>query len=224
MTLDQTTTPLNSGISRRTVAKGMAWAAPAIALASAAPAFATSPGKEPRFHGWMRGTIQSIGGTIPCRSRLSLTSAASPSMPPTPDGEPYGLYLDDIPAGAEITGGAITVWLLGDPTVHTWRSEGGHSQCWPLPPTKVGSVTKSDGLQYTGYRWEYTCAVDADGSERLRLPDFRVRGSLQQPRGDLCNDTTYWIEREITVDGETLSFERRGGTRGPVDEQGISIV
>lgn len=33
-------------ISRRTVAKGAAWATPAIALAGAAPAFAASPGYD----------------------------------------------------------------------------------------------------------------------------------------------------------------------------------
>ena len=41
--LEEVTSEKKSGISRRTVAKGMAWSVPAVALAVAAPAYAASP-------------------------------------------------------------------------------------------------------------------------------------------------------------------------------------
>jgi hypothetical protein len=82
-TPDRSTSPL---VSRRTVAKTAAWAAPAIALAAASPAHAASPSTKPGFITFdqesyefepggsqiIRGDIvPPIGETVPANFRLS---------------------------------------------------------------------------------------------------------------------------------------------------------
>ena len=92
-------------------------------------------------------------------------------------------------------------------------------------PHRGEAQTKSDGLLYTPYTWKYTCpilAADVKSDGRLYLGGFHVRASFTQSQ-DYCNDVTYWTQRSVIVDpdgagsqaAQTLTFERRNGTRGP---------
>ncbi|MEK4243346.1 hypothetical protein NYE39_15250 [Janibacter sp. FSL W8-0316] len=106
----------------------------------------------------------------------------------------------------------------------TWTPLSGHSSCWSRP-VRGASQRKSDGLVYTPYTWTYSCDVlasDNSSDGRLRLGGFRVRADFAQS-SPFCTDVTYWTQRSVVIDNdgagpqraETLTYERRNGTRGP---------
>ena len=214
-------------VSRRTVTKAMAWAVPAVAVAATVPLAAASLRKDPGINGWVRNRVERLG-----KCNYSLTVTSDPSNPGrTPDGAPFGLYVYDVEDSNVISSAQLTYWVIGDRPASgrgslTWEARQGHSDCWS-GPTHVGTEVKPDGLTYTGYRWTYTCRIDAgsrildrDGVERLYLGDFHVRTQLS---GANCDNVTYWTQRHITIDpdgsgpvpSEVHTFQRRNGTLGP---------
>lgn len=215
-----TNTP-TTGVSRRTLAQGVAWATPAILLTTPAPATAVSLQKDPGINGWVENTARSQGG---CSWTLEVDSTPSGTGP---DGAPFGLYVYDVEDPNLFSQAKLTYWIIGDQNA-TWRPLRGHSNCWS-GPSRGTPATKKDGLLYTPYTWTYTCPVlssqrqidPIDGVERLYLGDFHVRASFTQPR-DLCRNVTYWTQRFITIDPdgagprppEVHTFERRNGTLG----------
>lgn len=210
-----------SSVNRRTVAKGMGWAAPVVALASAAPPAAASLRKDPGINGWVLNSSRSLGS---CKYTLEVDSTRSGNGP---DGAPFGLYLYDVQSNAVISNAVLTYWIIGNQTA-TWDTNSGHSTCWSSP-VRGTPATKADGLVYTPYVFTYTCpikpeSVSADG--RLRLGGFHVTATFTQPSSssnNLCNNVTYWTQRSITIDQDgsgpqvpdVLTFERRNGTLGP---------
>ena len=203
-------------MNRRTVAKGMAWAAPVVALASAAPPAAASLRKDPGINGWVLNSPTSQGN---CNYTLEVNSTLSGNGP---DGAPYGLYLYDVQSTAVISNAVLTYWIIGNQTA-TWATNSGHSPCWSSP-VRGTPATKADGLVYTPYVFTYSCSIDpakvsSDG--RLRLGGFHVTATFKQP-DNRCNNVTYWTQRSITVDQDgsgpqvpdVLTFERRNGTLG----------
>lgn len=214
--------PSPAQLSRRNLAKGIAWTAPALVVATAAPAVATSLRIDPGINGWVLNSPTSRGF---CRYYIDVDSTVTNTR--SPDGAPFGLYLYDIEDGASITGAKLTYWIIGDQEA-TWTRLAGHSGCWGSPVRGTPSV-KADGLVYTPYTWTYSCAIDAaqqsfgsDGVRRLWLGHFRARASFTQS-SSRCSDVTYWTQRTVTVDrdgaggrygAEVLTFERRNGTRG----------
>ncbi|REF30358.1 hypothetical protein DFJ65_1364 [Calidifontibacter indicus] len=204
-------------MKRRTVAKGMGWAAPVVALASAAPPAAASLRKDPGINGWVLNSPTSLGS---CKYTLKVDSTVNGNGP---DGAPFGLYLYDVQSSAVISNAVLTYWIIGNQTA-TWATNSGHSTCWS-GPVRGTPATKADGLVYTPYVFTYTCpinpaSVSADG--RLRLGGFNVTATFTQP-DNLCNNVTYWTQRSITIDQDgvgsqpaaDLTFERRNGTLGP---------
>ncbi len=204
-------------MNRRTVAKGMAWAAPVVALASAAPPAAASPRIDPGINGWVLNTRTSLGS---CKYTLEVNSTLNGNGS---DGAPYGLYLYDVQSTAVISNAVLTYWIIGNQTA-AWATNSGHSTCWSSA-VRGTPATKADGLVYTPYVFNYTCpinpaSVSADG--RLRLGGFHVTATFTQP-SDRCNNVTYWTQRSITIDQDgvgsqpavDLTFERRNGTLGP---------
>lgn len=212
-------TERSRSLDRRTIAKGAAWAVPAVTIAAAAPSLAASVPvrKDPGVNGWVANTARPSGQ---CSWTLEVDSTATGA---TPDGAPYGLYLYDITPESTVADVALIYWIIGKQSA-TWATLRGHSTCWS-GPTRGVAQTKSDGLLYTPYTWKYNCPILADevkSDGRLYLGGFHVRGSFTQSR-DYCNDVTYWTQRSVIVDpdgagsqaAQTLTFERRNGTRGP---------
>lgn len=215
-------------ISRRTVAKAIAWAGPTIAVAATVPLAAASLRKDPGINGWV---LNSYSSDRRCEATIDVNS--NPANPQaTPDGAPYGLYVYDVENSNVITAATLTYWIIGDHTTSntvTWTAGTGHSSCWGSP-TMIGTETKPDGYVYTGYRWTYTCAINpnarvvgSDGVERLFLGHFRSVASFSQPR-DLCGNITFWTQRHITIDPDGAgsmpptvhTFQRRNGSLGPM--------
>lgn len=214
----------NLSPSRRSVAKGVAWMAPAVTIAAAAPTLSASSSIriDPGINGWVLNSPRSTGQ---CAWTLEVDSTPSGNGP---DGAPFGLYLYDIEPQTTVANASLTYWIIGDQTAR-WSRLDGHSSCWS-GPTRGAAQRKSDGLLYTPYTWTYGCSVlssDVSRDGRLRLGNFHVRASFTQSRS-YCNDVTYWTQRSVVVDpdgagpqsAETLTFERRNGTRGAILDTG----
>lgn len=213
--------------SRRTVAKAMAWAGPAIAVAATVPLAAASLRKDPGINGWVLNSWRSIG----CDATIRVNSNPSDGGP-TGDGAPYGLYVYDVEDSNVISNATLTYWIIGDHTSSnrvTWSRMSNHSSCWS-GPTMVGAEVKPDGFTYTGYRWTYDCAISPstrvmgrDGVERLFLGHFDQYASFTQPRS-LCGNVSFWTQRHITIDPDGTgslpatvhTFQRRNGALGPM--------
>lgn len=209
--------------SRRTITKGLAWTAPALAMAVPAPAAAASLRKDPGINGWV---LNSTRGGSNCTYTLEVDSTISGNN--TPDGAPYGLYIYDVEPANTFSNARLVYWIIGTQTASVINLSG-HSSCWSFAEPGA-TQTKADGLSYTPYTWNYTCPINSssyvtdptDGVKRLYLGDFHVRFSFTQP-GDRCNDVTYWTQRFITIDrdgsgpeaAQVHTFERRNGSRGP---------
>lgn len=220
----------NTGVSRRTVAKAMAWAGPAIAVAATVPIAAASLRKDPGINGWVLNSPTRVDR----RCNWTLDVNSNPANPQrTPDGAPYGLYVYDAEDPNVVTNATLTYWIIGNhpgsgALAVSWATASGHSSCWGTP-VRVGTETKPDGNVYTGYRWTYACPIDprtrtmgSDGVERLFLGHFHVVASFRQPK-ELCSNVTYWTQRHVTIDpdgsgprpAEIKTFQRRNGTLGP---------
>lgn len=115
----------SSTVSRRTVAKGIAWAAPAITFAGAAPALAMSLRKDPGINGWVLNTHR---GGWRCSHALEVNSNITNRV--GDDGAPFGLYLYDIDDdSATVSNARLTYWIIGDQRA-SWETYRDHSECW----------------------------------------------------------------------------------------------
>lgn len=209
----------SSAVSRRTLAKGAAWTIPAVSIAASAPSLAASTAVriDPGINGWVLNSPSDVGT---CTWTLDVDSTQARTGP---DGAPFGLYLYDIKPQTTVANATLTYWIIGNQKA-TWTARTGHSGCWS-GPSRGTAQKKSDGLLYTPYTWTHTCPIssaDVSSDGRLRLGGFHVRATFTQTR-DVCNDVTYWTQRSVVVDpdgagsqtAQTLTFERRNGTRGP---------
>lgn len=206
---------------RRSLAKASLWAAPTVVVSVSAPAFATSIRKDPGINWWVQVAAQ-YGG-YGAWSSISVTSRVSGRGP---DGAPFGLYLYDMEDVRSVSAAKLVYWVLGDhtgtgDTAITWRNGSGHSPCWVLKGS-VGTASKPDGMVYTGYQWDYSCAIDpkatttgSDGVPRVMLGDFVVATDRFRQPADVCPRMNFWAERSITLDGVPFTFQRRAGTDGP---------
>ncbi|WDH79502.1 hypothetical protein PTQ19_03405 [Microbacterium esteraromaticum] len=224
-----------TGISRRTVAKAVAWSVPAIAVAATVPIAAASLRKDPGINGWV--LVNTDPDFWSCGAELTFNSAPR-NGGRTPDGAPFGLYVYDVEDPNVFSDAKMIIWVIGDRSAGeiNWSTRSGHSSSWS-GPTRIGTQVKHDGQTYTGYQWTYTGPIlasdrgitDPDGVERLKLRNFHVRAHVDGVRagGYRCN-VTYWIERMITIDpdgngplpAEVHKFQRRGGTMGDASGYG----
>lgn len=200
----------NKPVGRRTIAKGMAWSVPAIAVAAPAPAAAASLQIVPGINGWNQHYYT---GDRSCNHQIRVDSLPSEGGS-TPDGAPWGLYIYDVISGTTtITNARITYWIRGNTNV-SWATQDGHSSCWGSP-VQGTSQTKDDGQTYTPYTWTYGCPINSgsvspDGRLYLQRFHMRARFSLADR---ICNEVCFWAQRHVTVDGAVQTFERKRGFR-----------
>lgn len=202
-----------SNFTRRSLVRSAAWSVPVISVAAAAPAFAASLRKDPGINGWVL-----ISTTD--RDQDSYDLRFDSDEPGTgPDGAPFGLYVyDPNRTGSVIndvyTNASITLWIRTDldrtPANNGWNRAGSGAG-WQAP-VDAGVQTKPDGLEYRGYRFAYNGSYTlVSAEERVYLEDFVATSNNIASR-----DATYWIERQITVNGTAQTFQRRNGDRGPL--------
>jgi hypothetical protein len=198
--------------TRRTLIRNAAWSVPVISAVAAAPAFAASLRKDPGINGWVQiSTTDRDDNSYDLRFNSNIDGNG-------PDGAPYGLYVYNPNRNGNTlldtyTNASMTLWVRTTNSDNTPANNG-----WSNPGTGWGNATdaglanKPDGLQYRGYRFAYTGGYTLVASEeRVYLRDFDT--SSDNIRG---TDATYWIERQITVNGVVQTFQRRNGDRGPL--------
>ena len=131
-------TNTSRGVSRRTLVKGTAWAVPAVAVASAAPAYAASPkpaGLSSTWYSCNNGTFKFFFNPAPGITITSVTiqSSWTPFAPPNP---PFTLTLSTVTKD-EVNAPASFLAKFQNPS--------------------VGGITYDSQAHFTTLRW---CAVD----------------------------------------------------------------
>lgn len=155
-----------SGISRRTIVRGAAWAAPVVAMANAAPAFAASTPTPPRsgISGWMTWGVGCSWKT----GKFTQTYTTSSVKPQNPDpNTTYGLIAAPTKVGDTIENGAIIFWV-SVPGL-SWTAGSGSSQSWTVP-VSTGTTRTQSGQTLYGYKTTLTGTVVAKAGT-TRLPD-----------------------------------------------------
>lgn len=169
-------------VSRRTVVKGAAWAAPVVAMASAAPAFAASQNTS------IQGYVQ-IGGNC---SGLTINGT----------GSGYGLFIGNTTTSTTIANPYI-IFFLSAPSL-TWTTSSGNSG-WTAP-VYIGHSTSIGGRTMYGYKTDLTTPVTARAGTTT-LPDLNFRTTS----GNACpggHTRLYALgERHVTINGEARSYD-----------------
>lgn len=173
-------------VSRRTVVKGAAWAAPVVAMASAAPAFAASPPDNTSINGvvGISGECRSQGGIsvdIDSRSRS------------------YGLFVNNTTTSTTISD-AYIIFYLSVPGL-SW-STAYENDGWTAPVST--GMTKVVGTRTLyGYKTTYTKSITASRN-RTALGNIHVTAT----GGSSCPNNLYALgERHVTVNGEEKVYD-----------------
>lgn len=199
-----------SKISRRTLAAGAAWAVPAVAVATAAPAFAASKPPQPGLNGWV--TVN--------KDRCYTRTFDGTSNSVGPDGVPHGLFVwDDAndPETIEIENPTLVIYLRYSD--YRFVQDGG-SASWPAPQRCAGRDDTSTGVTMYAYCSTYTGGyedprtVAYNGIPHTMIPLTDKPKWKATRSGESCWYSTLWIRREVTINGVTTSCIRKqaGGT------------
>lgn len=164
-----------SPLSRRTLAKGAAWAVPAVLLAGAAPAYAASP------------VITSVRQIYTYRGNPSgcvpMTLSTQQNSSGTGDAN-YFIGWQNTTTSTKLTNISIMFWYA-EPNI-TWISgtQAPSPACWTVP-TRVSTATIVDaGVTLYGYQSTYTCAVTAvNGTTYLADFDWQTKDCASQVSG-----------------------------------------
>lgn len=176
-------------VSRRSIAKGSAWAAPAIVLGAAAPATAASP--QPGLQGWVQVSTQCLlrGQSITIDGRGDY-----------PD---RGLWVFNAPPST-IKNAAITFYFENGLGTLTWT---GSSGGWSTPVVDNSVPAISGYTAYTTrYSGSWTSAPNAS-------PPYSYADSQPYFATSVtgCQTIRVYAYRTVTVNGQVYSFRR-----GPV--------
>lgn len=183
-----------SGPSRRSLVAGAAWAVPAIAIASAAPAMAIST--PPGLQGWV--TISRSGGDGNCT--LEIDGVGNYAV--------RGLWVFNTTNATGVTGAFIVFYYPMSLGILTWSAATDNSG-WSAPAYDAGDDTVAGHYAYkTTYSGSWTFV---NGTPTYTLangdPHF-TSSSATCPNRNI----DVYARRTVTVDGSTISF-----LRGPVN-------
>lgn len=194
-------------LSRRTVAKGIAWTVPVITATSAAPVFASSPKPpDPGLNGWV-----TVGGSCSCRTFDGTANTTGP------DGTPYGLYVWDnanSPDTIKIEN-AVMVYYLRYRDYKFSRRKGG-AETWSTP-TRCSDRDEKDAngkwmyAYCSTYSGEYGTprTITYNGVEYTAVPLNDRPNWLASRSHYCCTETHTWIRREVKINGVVTSCIRK---------------
>lgn len=152
-------------VDRRTVARGLAWSTPVVAVAMAAPAVAAS--------GVVANTFLYSGrsGDWGCDRWYASTYRTQAT---TPSSQVY-IQWSNTTTSMSFTNVAITYWY-SSPSI-TWTTWTGHNACWSMltRDTSQANIIQS-GVTLYAYKSTYTCAITA-ASPTTRLPSFSFQSA-----------------------------------------------
>jgi hypothetical protein len=174
-------------VSRRTVVKGAAWAAPVVAMASAAPAFAASPPDNTSINGV-------VGISARCKWLQDGISVDIDSRSSS-----YGLFVNNTTTSTTISN-AYIIFYLSMPNL-SWSAADGNDG-WTAPVST--GATKVVGSQTLyGYKTTYTKSITASRN-RTALGNIHVTAT----GGSSCPNNLYALgERHVTVNGEEKVYD-----------------
>lgn len=166
--------PSTAAVSRRSVAKGLAWAAPAVAAVTTSPAFAASPSenanitfRHARFHSrdarysrthqpFFISTVRTVHGGRPDTRDI------------------VGMRWFGTSPETSITNVSTTYWYPF-PDMR-WSNWGYHDSCWTLPTRDSQKDTYHNGNRMYAYSLRYVCPITSTGSE-VTLKPFDVQSN-----------------------------------------------
>lgn len=177
-------------VSRRTIVKGAAWAAPAVAMVSAAPAFAASQTQNTSINGYV-----TIGGNCLSRGGVAIEIDST--------GRGYGLFINNTTTSTTITNPFI-IFYISVPNL-TWSASSGNSG-WSVPTFISGQTITKNGHVLYAYKSSLTTPVTAvNGTTTLPNMHFISSGGTCPTGGDR---TVYALgERHVTINGEARSYD-----------------
>jgi hypothetical protein len=194
-----TDTDRTESISRRTVVRGSAWAAPAVLIATAAPAFATS-NREFGLNGWV-----SFGADRDrdCDTTLTLDGRG--------DYPERGLWVWPTVVGDAVTNVVIDFYIASDTPQLTFTKVGSGTTVWSAPVYQ--DTTTVDGVSVRRYRMTYLAAITATAGQTL-LNNANLQFSAEFTD---CDPIRIWARRSAAINGTPYSF-----IRGPITLLGRS--
>lgn len=198
-------TARDTTVRRRTLVKGTAWAAPAIAIGNAAPAMAAS--RPPGLQGWVTVGKQ-------CRSAssgvLTINGTGGGNANP-PNTNSRGLWIYNTNSGTTITNASMTFYYPTSLGTISWSSASGNSG-WSVPAvdTRVPQIPgyRAYTTNYSG-SWQFydNPGLEDDHHRATGRPNFTASLTISN-----CGQPLpVYARRTVTVDGEVVTFQR-----GPV--------
>ena len=185
-------------LSRRTVARGVAWSAPIIAVGAPAPAVAAS---QPPSFSHITHFLWYMNNAPWCFSQdgMELNTVDSGT----------GVSFKNTKSSTRITGISATFYFAGSDL--QWSAATGDSGCWTVPTQKGSAIslplpTGGNGTFYP-YVSSYTCGVTAAAGTTTLKP-YRFRTQC------LTKDDTSWSKYQVarrvaiaTIDGAPTSTD-----------------
>ncbi|WP_432560132.1 hypothetical protein [Granulicoccus sp. GXG6511] len=185
--------PAKIGVSRRTLAKGVAWTVPAAAVVAAAPAYAVSQVPPYALQGWLR-----VSRNCGWDSNTLIYDSAPGSGTGT-DGDPFGLYIKNALPEATASGAVLTI-TIGNGTVTSVTTLSGN-QDWTV--TRSGNVITAT---YTG-GWTWQSQMGTDPGAGSLWADGRLRLEITATRS--CREVfNLSLRRCVNVDPDGPSYPR----------------
>lgn len=171
------------GVNRRAVARGAAWTVPALTVAAAAPAIASSPTPvPPTLTIPIYASSSNLGGTTSQYTFQSVATAGSQ----TPGSS---FCISNTTAKTTLSTAKVTLYVpIGKGVTFTTGSGG--SACWSALAYDASSGTQTyNGCTFYAYTTTYTCAI-VGASPSTCLPEFVFTSAANAPA--LC--TPYWYK------------------------------
>lgn len=196
----------STGLKRRSLVKGTAWAAPTIALGSAAPAMAAS--RPPGLQGWV--TVgKSCDRDDP--DTLTINGTGGNNANP-PNSGSRGLWVYNTTSNTTLSNARMTFYYPTSLGTIPWSPASGNSG-WSTPAPSTVDPAISGFTAYTTY---YSGSWTYRGGHSNPLDDHHLADGRPNFRASLrisyCgSNLSVYARRTITVGGDVISFRR-----GPV--------
>lgn len=185
-----------SPLSRRTLTKGSAWAAPVVLASASIPVYAASP-KPTITSSTQFGRATGASATVPaysCSGRLQIQISQNSST---------FVKVDNIPTGYTLSNLVANYWFPVQSGT-TFSRVSGTSTCWTVP-TATGNTTVVSGYTFREYRSTYTCPLTYSGTSWAQpsSSNFSFISSCQP--GSTLPTYTYHYTQTITLTSRTGS-------------------
>lgn len=206
-------TLLSTNISRRTLAKGAAWATPVVVATAAVPAYAASNPKVPTQEQIVERQ-KSLQGYFEVLVTCPASRTAPPDFVLTGDTLPYptgGFYVGGTNSASVIDGASFTLYIGNNQARHMSWFRDGNTNGWSLPVINSNVAPAMQG--YTAYTFFYNGANWAFDSALNRhyineTPNFKTWFSNW-----ICPNAGVAVRgyRRVNIDGQLYEFWGRPG-------------